>query len=390
MVFAISLLYHCSEPVDFQSSDFESLLVIEGLITDEMKYQSVRATRTVPIDSDEENVVTGATVKVSIDNEVEISFFLNDSTGTYLSEQPFAGEIGKIYQLMVTTADGQQYFSQPVEMLPTPSIDSIYALFEPQPDPLNSGAGNFSFYLATGSDEIPSRFYRWTWTSAFELSVPLPSRFLWTGGNTFISRERGGENDDLQVEICWQMDTSSQILLTQTPTAATTVPQQPLTSFPSSSRAMRRAFGLEVKQYTLSQESFEYWNLIAQISQGQGTLFDRQAGTVVGNIRNVEDSTATILGIFEAAQEVVTTRIFRPLEFTDMGFRRNGSHIVDCEDIEPETTDVDEIGLFMEQNQEAFTLCCFITEPPTAVYVIKRCSDCTQFGQNHPPDFWIN
>jgi hypothetical protein len=380
----------CIEPIEPEEIGFDNLLVVEGLFTDQMQHQVVKLSRTRNVSNleSEPNFESGASVWVEEINGDRIDFE-ETSPGRYESINAYAGSVGRSYQLFVQTSNGNNYQSTPVEMLATPSIDSIYARFIPEPTSSESFGGIFEFYLNATQNPENHPYFRWIWNSTFELSVPNPSRWLWTGGNTFTIRELGGINDSLQVEKCWVTRESPRIIVQDLLTPGTGVEDLLLESWHSDTKRMRVAYSIEAKQYAISRESFNFWNEIARSTQELGFLFDSQVGTITGNLTNIEDPVETVLGRFDAAQEVSVRRFFVPQEFNDAGFRRQDNiHWVNCDQIEPIVTGVDEIGETMEELGDAWTLNFFVTFPPSVYYFPRRCSDCTLYGSNQRPSFW--
>ena len=60
-------------------------------------------------------------------------------------------------------------------------------------------------------------------------------------------------------------------------------------------------YSLLVRQYSLGEEAFYYWNDLKKNSQEQGSLFDSQPALLKSNIRNVNDENEYVLGFFSMA-----------------------------------------------------------------------------------------
>lgn len=120
--------------IDWELEDSETRLVVEGDLTSELKFQQIKLTEsndyfsnTVPQE------ITDAKVYVTTDDEhYAYSYSVND--GVYLSDEPFAGEVGKTYTLNIELNDpinNETYFTSISEMNRGIEIDSISAvLFE--------------------------------------------------------------------------------------------------------------------------------------------------------------------------------------------------------------------------------------------------------------------
>ena len=72
----------------------------------------------------------------------------------------------------------------------------------------------------------------------------------------------------------------------------------------------RFAFGYNysVVLNTMDEAAYEYWKLVDEISNTQGSIFDRPAAPVPGNFRNINDPEEEVLGYFEVVRSD-TTRI---------------------------------------------------------------------------------
>lgn len=381
------LLSSCLQEVDLTDVNTDHLLVVDAMITDQTGTQTVKLSRTTSLASEnaflaEENAV------IWLEGDHDIFDFTETEPGIYTSAEDFGAVAGVSYYLHIETTDGKEYLSDPVQMSPTPAMDSVYMEFESAPTMYNAYGGNFSIYADARNISSDARFFRWIWNSTYEVTVPFPSRWLWTGGNTFAIRELGSENDSLQVEKCWTTDTSTTITLLELLDGESSIIRQPIHSFHSDEGAMKIRYSIEVKQYALSEASYQFWKLIAESTSG-GFLFDTQVGTIAGNMHNVNHADEPVLGFFEVVQEQSIRRFYTPSDFRKDGYWAGSPFFVDCDEVEPEITTLDQIGEFMEQNYYYYTLCYFITDPPTAAFYRLECSDCLKFGEtNQKPDFW--
>ncbi len=384
----ILLLTTCLNEIDLEQIGNDDLLVVDAFITDQPEVQQVKLSRTVALNSNNSiRPEFNAQVWVEGNDNTRIDF-IEDKKGTYKTDQSFAAKLNTNYKLNIITQSGRQYQSTISTMTPTSPIDSVYAEFESSPTVLNSRGGFFNFYVDTRSNVQNNKYFRWLWYSTYEVEVPMPSRWLWTGGNTFIIREKGSINDSLQVETCWNNDTIREINVKGLLEGEKEVIKQPIYRFHSDSAAMKIRYSILVKQYALSEESYRFWDLINE-SANQGSLFDIQVGTIQGNISNVNDDREIVLGYFEVLQEQSLRRFYTPRDFRNTSFREFTPNVVSCSDEEPIVTGKDEIGAFMEANKEYYTLCYFITNPPSAVFCKIRCAVCTEYANsNKKPDFW--
>lgn len=108
------VFWSCDKPILLDLNQSTPRIIIEGQVTNKPGYQYVKITRSVGFyQTGESPAVEDAIVRVTDDMGNEIQFVHNpgnyaDSTGFYLPETPFTGEIGRSYKLNVT-ADGEVY-----------------------------------------------------------------------------------------------------------------------------------------------------------------------------------------------------------------------------------------------------------------------------------------
>ena len=389
-ILSLVLVGGCFERIELESIGFEELLVVESIITDVEETQIVKLRKTSPIGQDTIIGVLDVEMLVRSSEGDIYDFIETEETGVYQSLEPFAGIVGSEYQLQFTTGTGQEYQSSWVEMLSTPAIENLEAEFEPvSGDPNNANAGNFNFFISSGPTNKEETFMRWRWTSTYEIKIPQPSRFLWLGGNDFIAREIGGDNEEFQVEICWPSQESKALLIEESQQVSGAFTRFPVHSFYSETRWMLRGYHLFVEQYALSEESFEFWDLLKRSNQEGGGLFDLQVGSISGNVKNVNDENEPVLGIFEAAQLRSIRRQYHPLDFREAGYLRNGQNFVDCADVDPLESETEEIGEFMEEFGDRYEIGFFVTGGGV-FYIRKDCSNCTFYGTNLKPDYWVD
>ena len=379
----------CIETIPPEQLNFEDLLVVEGIITDTPIRQEITLSRTFPLtDSVEFNPEQGAQVSMIDQNGATIPF-VEVEPGRYLTESTYSATLDGSLQLFITTASGMEYESSEVKVLRTPPVDSIYAEFTPEPVQRNIFAGRFNFFLDANSNAEENRYYRWKWNSTYEFSLRRPSRWLFID-NEFIIRERGSENDSLQVEVCWIINNSNNLNIAELLVPSTGIERFPILDFHSETGFMKRGFSLEVKQYAISQESYSFWNLIQETNEESGSLSDTQPGTISGNIRSLSNPNEIVLGYFEAAQERAVRRQFSRQEFFDDGFRVVRADLIECFGVDSVVSakTPEAVAATLRDLGPNWVLTYFTDAPPQAYFYPIGCSDCTQYGTNQRPAYW--
>ncbi|MGJ8734802.1 MAG: DUF4249 family protein, partial [Cellulophaga sp.] len=120
---ATFLLAGCIEEFSPVTKDYDSILVVEAVLTDEYKYQKIKLSRTFKFEEDGAKSEEGATVTILDDLNNEYSFSELES-GEYVSDMAFKAE-NIAYVLHIKTAKGKEYKSTPSFLSTGSGIDKV-------------------------------------------------------------------------------------------------------------------------------------------------------------------------------------------------------------------------------------------------------------------------
>lgn len=128
-IFLLVILFGCEEvsdwPLDGRDHD---LIVVEALVTNELKQHTVRLSRPVKALNTMPDPVSGAVVAVRAGNDIHIFNEDPAGSGLYLSDT-FAADVDKNYLLYINQ-DGKEYFAQ-AKMIPAATMKPlIYRLVD--------------------------------------------------------------------------------------------------------------------------------------------------------------------------------------------------------------------------------------------------------------------
>jgi hypothetical protein len=371
----------CVTPITPQLNvnDLKPTLVVDGQITDQAGPFRVKLTKTVPVsDLDSSKPVLNA--EVSIIDDQGHSFQLNgNSDGIYETEKKNLKAIpGNRYTLTITTLeDGLRYTSTPALMQAVPDIDTVY--FEEITHPrITQGVAYedtwLNILLNTHDTSENTKYWRWEFEETWELNmvtdpVKVDHSLQYTENYSWIFV--------LPIDnkkICWVTKPSASILVAST--AKNSVDE--LKGFivqsigPQDTRLHIR-YSILVKQYSLDQCSYNYWNQLKDVNENSGSLNTKIPAPVFGNITCCE-GTGKALGYF-AASSVKEKRIF---------INRSDHHL--------ETININSECTYFDYNvpptqQKIYFGPDVISGSP--VYTSTTgCADCTLYGTNVKPPFW--
>ncbi|MFN8242349.1 MAG: DUF4249 domain-containing protein [Bacteroidales bacterium] len=273
----------------------KSLLVIEGMITDQPEPNYIRLSMSMPIGKTySAEPVEGATVKITDDLGNEY-FLFEAKPGTYATNQySFRGIVGRKYSLHIQTHGSQthsySYESTPVELKPVPPIDSVYydkVLVSGEPGKYNSVEA-CQIYVDSHDDSKQCSKYRWDYEETWEFRIPY----------------------EVPNKTCWKTEKATAINIKNTTVLAEDrVSRYPLLLVTNETDRLSFRYSILVNQYSLSQDEYDYWEKLKSFTQNIGGLYDIIPASLTGNIFCVDDPAEKVLGYFSVSAKK-STRIF--------------------------------------------------------------------------------
>jgi hypothetical protein len=283
-------------------------LVINAHLTDQPGRQWIEISRSVTLIYPSADPVMGAFAEL-IREDGEVRDFQEDKPGYYGSDLDEAFlQTGMSYMLHVITPDGQEYESGFDKLRPVPRIDSLYYEVETvsyaTEDDWTDG---IRFYVDFTYDDEAYEYIRWELTETYEFHNPRMEAFIWDVDFRYYLLP-----DSSSPDICYitnQLHTIHSMSLGYLDFGIYI--KKPFAFVPNiqQKQKLKHKYSLLVKQYSLSEQAFHYWNELKKTSQEQGFLFDRQPALLNSNIKNVNDDEEEILGFFSMAG-VVEKRAF--------------------------------------------------------------------------------
>jgi len=388
----------CIDPYKLKLNDYESLLVVNGLITDESAGYTIKLSRTFQDKDTLPEMVVNAEVSVS-DLNGNIATFPELEPGIYVSDpDQFVGKIGESYTLHIRTPNGLEYESTPCLMNGVPEIDRIY--FSPDNEFFDDGTveeSGIRIYLDADNKISDCKYFRWEFDEAWKFKIPYPVGFLYLGNGNIMS---------IPVEnyVCWKYRTSKEVLIHSTETQQTgQISRQPLKFIaPVRSDRLEQQYSILVKQYSLSKSEYEFWSNLKQVSEGGGDIFEKQPFSVTGNIKSLSRKDEKIVGYFQVSamkqkRRYITREDLKDFDLPHFSYSCDVIMIGPIDYIDPEAPSPYPPPSF-DYIYGVYTGMGYVFVYPLynglslerMAFTTKTCSDCSLTGEPDRPDFWVD
>ena len=271
----------------------ESYLVVEGVINNGTDSTIIKLSRTVNISRNSvSNPETGATVLVQSNQNTSYPL-IEIKPGVYACPG-FSLNSSFQYRLSISV-DGELYQSDYVPVLNSPPIDSVgYTI----------ASNGLNIYSNTHDPTNTVNYYRWDYQETWIYHPYYPSGYV-SNGDTVLPRPLS-----LQEYYCWPSDTSSTVILNSSARLSKAViVGNPITSVASTSQKLEDEYSIQVRQYALTPDAYNFWQNLKNNSESLGSIFDPQPSEIPGNIHSITNPKEPVVGYISAGN-VATKRIF--------------------------------------------------------------------------------
>lgn len=346
-------------------------LAIDGSLVNSIDSPSVfRLSRTTKLTDSTLAYYPETGAKVSVEDSSGGSFtFAETDAGNYTSN-PLSLNLADKYRLKITTSSGEDYVSEYVPVKQTPPIDSIS--WQQQND--------VNIYLDTHDPQNNTKYYRWDYVETWQYEAPLQAELSQNNGALFFVDSTNQTFD------CWRNLNSSEILIgTSIALNQDLISKAPIAIVPQNSQKLSIRYSILVKQYAITPDAYQYYNILKKNTENLGSLFETQPTQLVGNIHSVKNPSEVVIGFFTASS-VQEKRIFiYKNDVSNWNFldsNRDCGILITAHDSLPNPA----FYLFNYPDPDFYPY--YFSQ--SALYIARReCVDCrVKGGVNHKPSYW--
>jgi hypothetical protein len=342
-----------------------SYLVVDGLINTGNDSTIIKLSKTV-------NTTAKTTLNPVLDAAVLVEsdgggswVLISDGTGRYVSG-PLGLSASQKYRVHITTGDGVQYLSDFVSVKPTPPIDSIGYFVK---------NGSLQLYVNTHDPTNNTRYYRWDYDETWQFQSEYESNLYADS----VTQQILSRSPDQMVYHCFGNDISTNVLLTSTAKLSSDIVYQtPLISIPLTSEKLETEYSIQVKQYALTADAFQFYTVLKTNTENIGGVFGVQPSQLTGNIHCVNNPEVPVIG-YITATNTQSKRIFILK-----------SELPEVTTVYPYYCEIDTV----KGDPTFLTIPPFdfipitITIKAGLLYSSNVCVDCTLRGTTQRPSFW--
>ena len=282
------MLNTCVVPYEIPVSQLKRDYTISGLITDNPGPCQVKVTYSAAYAQDVEGYnqpVQGALVTINDTDEGSMITLNYQKSGVYVTDSAFQGKVNHHYLLHIYTIEGDELISDTAYMPPLKTEVTTHHEFVSETD-LNPEGDKV--WLTMTDDPNENNFYRWKYEGVYQFST-----FSWKA--------------DPFRTACWQYEYfNSDLLLASDHLINGKSFKEDITVVPYFSST---PYLLTIYTMSLTEEAYNFWNLIEKQITNSGGIFDSPPSDIQGNLHCVNDPDKEVLGYF-GASSVIKSQVF--------------------------------------------------------------------------------
>ncbi len=392
-----TMLFDCTEPFNAVTETFEDALVIEATITDELKTQEIKLSRTIALEEGSEpNYVTSAQVSIEGSNSMVYNFE-HTAYGVYESAEQFQAQLGVSYKLKIAL-NGRQYSSS-TQVLPSKvEIEKVYG----ELINIENGLG-VQIFVDSEEAQGNANYFRYEYEETYQIIAKNHFPFdlvldpeewaddVQTG--LFCSERPIWVRRPLNEKTCYLSDVSNDIFVTSiNGVNESRVLKYPIRFIQADDHLLRDRYSILVKQFVQSADANNFYKILKEFGDDESLLIENQPGFVQGNIFSEVNENEKVIGFFDVSS-MSSKRIF--FNYKDFEIERKPSYLFECDEfrdynfgaIGPPFTEHDERGfLFRLLKDHGYK---FFGQDMCVVFIVKaECGNCTSFASGEKPLFW--
>jgi hypothetical protein len=290
-------MYACIEPYEAEVEEESRVLVVEGSIVKGDSIQTILVSTTSPLVDPRPRPVPGCAVEVE-DDQGHVFYFSETEAGTYTRVIPDDQLIiDRKYMARIITPEGKLIESAFETLNAAAEVDSVYFALEPMLNSITGEEVNGAQYYIDikATDEVP-RYFRWILEETYEYtSTGEISYYLWD-----TDFKPDSMIDHWALYRCWMINQRVEGLYLSNTVNLTFNEKRriPLHYISVETDRMKIRYNLLVKQYSMNEASYNYWQQNKTATEEGGGLYTSQPSQPLTNLCNVNDTTDMVVGFF--------------------------------------------------------------------------------------------
>jgi hypothetical protein len=263
----------------------KKLLIVEGFANSGQDSTTFTLSRTRKL-VDTTTLIPELRASIVVEGENGGVYTIPEKGNGVYKSAPLPLQSSEKYRIRIRTSDQKSYTSDFVPVTTTPPVDSITWKRD----------NDIFIYVNTHDNAGTARFYRWEYAETWEYHSYYEGGIGYKNGALYYL------DSSEQINRCWSSSNSTEILLGSSDRQSEDLIKDKLiATIPEGSEKLNFKYSILVRQYALTSEAFEYWQLLQKSSQEGGSIFDSQPAQLISNIHSDSNPLEPVIGFFSVS-----------------------------------------------------------------------------------------
>jgi len=321
LLLATILIFGCKEEFELESSNNQSLIVIEGFISNDPGPYTIKVSTSSQLEEPSLHPITECIVSLIDDKGFE-EILTEIEPGKYVSDKDgIQGQIGNKYKLSVIKKDNTTYetdfqkINEPVE------ISNIYADTASVEILDDSNLKGYQFFIDTKVASSQETYLLWNLTESYEYTTDYKLYGIWDGTLHVVNQDTTFNFDDTY--RCWNTEVIKNVFTAEM--ASLSYPElsgKKLHFVGTDSKRLTIKYNVLVNQYTINEQTHTFWKGIEDQMSDDNYLYSSQPYNVESNIINIDNPEEVVLGYFTVAS-VSKMRLYVDNQFSNFSYEKS-------------------------------------------------------------------
>jgi hypothetical protein len=306
-ILLVLILQGCIDPYEVNFSSKNTVLVVEGFLTDDYVNPDTIKIQYSNYDNEAITIMPIASVKafiVTASNGNEISL-VEQKTGKFFPPKDFRIKTSEKYFLRFVLPNGQKYESSQEQISISPPILKVYDKFNPQSRLKADGTGYLSaneVYLDVQDPSNQKDYYLWRYTHFERTTYCITCQKSYLDGRTntctlpIQTFNRTPYYDYQCAGECYTFFKEKQVnVLSDVASDGRIITGRPIAKIPVYSPG---GCLIQIQQMSISPQMYLFYKTLESQTQTSGGLTDTPASAIVGNVSNLSNNNDKVIGYF--------------------------------------------------------------------------------------------
>jgi hypothetical protein len=363
-----------------------NFLVVEGTLNGGQGQGLLILSRSTNLDSPATKYEQGAQITVQANDSS--AFALQETNPGQYTAANLNLDTTKKYRVNIQTSSGDFYVSDFVPVIPNPPIDTIN---------YQQNSGGLQISVNTHNPKNNTRYYQWLISETWEFHsaylaklkyviTPTPQGYLYSLTPPVVAYYPPDPYDS-SIFICWQSDSSNQILTGSSATLSQDVINLPIATVPSGSQKLSVLYSINVHQYGWSEQGYQFLQTMKKNTENTGSIFNPLPSQLVSNIRCLNNPSQLVIGYFNISPAREKRFFIGAADVPGWNYGRS-CPLVEIQNISDSISKYGLLFLPIVASKTKPIPFSQDLEILTFTASFPACVDCTLSGTNVKPSFW--